>query len=84
MELRKDILANILRLDTYIFKLGIRAWIEERLHMNVPQEIELLAKDRQEAKNNKNFALADELRNKIQQAGYEVKDTRDWYTLEKI
>ena len=36
----------------------------------IPEEIEKLAKDRWDAKLNKNWALADELRDKILQKGY--------------
>lgn len=84
MELRKDILANILRLDAHIFKLGIREGIESRLFIEIPDEIDLLAKKRMEAKQNKDFLAADTLREQINQAGYDVKDTREGYTLEKI
>jgi cysteinyl-tRNA synthetase len=36
-----------------------------------------LAEQRIQAKKDKNFSLADELRNKIQDAGYKIKDTPD-------
>lgn len=50
---------------------------------NIPSEIKELASERWEAKANKDFAKSDELRNKILDLGYVVKDTREGYTIEK-
>ncbi|MBQ8845459.1 MAG: cysteine--tRNA ligase [Clostridia bacterium] len=50
---------------------------------DIPSEIKELAKERWEAKVNKDFAKSDELRNKILDLGYVVKDTREGYTIEK-
>ena len=41
------------------------------------EEIEKLIKERSEAKENKNFELADKIRNKIEETGIEIKDTPD-------
>ncbi len=41
------------------------------------EEVEKLIKERSEAKENKNFELADEIRNKIEERGIEIKDTPD-------
>ena len=49
----------------------------------IPQEIKDMAEKRFAAKKEKNFALADELRDKIQQAGYVVKDRKDGYEIEE-
>ncbi len=43
---------------------------------NIPQEILDLAEQRKQAKKDKNFTLADEIRNKISELGYNIKDTR--------
>jgi cysteinyl-tRNA synthetase len=43
---------------------------------NIPAEITELADKRKEAKMNKDFKLADELRNKIKEKGYEVVDEK--------
>lgn len=48
-----------------------------------PQEIQELANKRIEAKKEKNWALADELRNQIDQAGWSVIDTKDGAKLVK-
>ena len=41
----------------------------------IPQEILSLAKERETARQEKNWQLADELRQKIEQAGWLVEDT---------
>ncbi len=50
---------------------------------DIPDDIIKLAKQRLEAKKEKNWALADSLREEISNAGYFVKDTKDSYTIEK-
>lgn len=57
---------------------------EEAPKADIPQEIEELAKQRKEAKSQRNYALADELRAKITEAGYNVTDTKDGYTITPI
>jgi cysteinyl-tRNA synthetase len=42
----------------------------------IPQEILDLAEQRKVARKEKNFALADELRNKISELGYVIEETR--------
>jgi cysteinyl-tRNA synthetase len=55
---------------------------EEKLE--IPQEVQDLAEERFNAKKEKNWAAADELRNKIQALGYVVKDAKDSYSIEKL
>ncbi|HPS63998.1 MAG TPA: cysteine--tRNA ligase [Ignavibacteria bacterium] len=50
----------------------------------IPTEISELAEKRIQAKKEKNFSLADELREKIKSYGYEVLDTKLGYELKKI
>ena len=50
----------------------------------VPEDVKALAESRFQAKKDKNFALADELREKIKQKGYQVLDTKEGYTLTKL
>ncbi|MFA5403341.1 MAG: cysteine--tRNA ligase [Ignavibacteria bacterium] len=45
--------------------------------LNIPAEISELAEKRKEAKKNKNYKLADELRTAIKEKGYEVVDEKD-------
>jgi cysteinyl-tRNA synthetase len=49
----------------------------------IPDEIEQLAHQRWEAKNNKNYQLADQLRDQIQNAGYKLEDTPDGFRVRK-
>ena len=49
----------------------------------IPTEVQELAKQRWQAKQNRDFATADELRNKISQLGFSVKDTKDGYEIVK-
>lgn len=50
----------------------------------IPVEIKDLAESRLEAKKQRNFALADELRGKINILGYSIADTKEGYTITKI
>ncbi len=50
---------------------------------DVPEEIKKIAEERLIAKQNKNWALADELRDKIASSGWTIKDAKNGYTLEK-
>ncbi|MFA6865933.1 MAG: cysteine--tRNA ligase [Clostridia bacterium] len=49
-----------------------------------PKEIDTLLVERKQAKKNKDFVLADEIRNKIQELGYSIKDTREGVQVTKI
>ena len=48
-----------------------------------PDEVEKLAKERWQAKQNKDYAKADEIRNQISQMGFDIKDTKDGYEILK-
>ncbi len=50
----------------------------------IPAEVMELVEQRKTARKEKNFALADELRNKITELGYEVKETRQGTEINKI
>ena len=58
--------------------LGINLEQEE-----ISQEVKTLAEERWQAKLSKNFKLADELRNKIDNLGYLIKDNKDGYQILK-
>ena len=51
---------------------------------DIPEGVVNLAEERKEAKANKNWAKADELRGKITELGYNVLDSKDGYELKKI
>lgn len=50
----------------------------------LPVEILELIEQRKLARQEKNWALSDELRDKIKELGYAVKDSKDGMTVEKI
>ena len=41
----------------------------------IPENVKILADERQEARKNKDFKRADELRDEVLKLGYEIKDT---------
>lgn len=51
---------------------------------SIPDEVNNLAKERLNARNSKNWAKSDELRDKIKELGYEVKDKGEEYEISKI
>ncbi len=50
----------------------------------IPNEIEVLAQEREIARMNKNWSKSDELRDHITELGYEVKDTDTGFKISKI
>lgn len=77
-----EIISIIYRLENKFLKVWLfDSIIEEKIE--IPAEITSLANQRLQAKKDKNFALADELRNKIQEAWYQIKDTPTWYEITK-
>ena len=52
--------------------------------LNIPEEIMKLIEERKIAKQEKNYKLADELRDKIKEKGYIIKDTSNGVDIEKI
>ncbi len=67
--------ATLLDFDT-VFQLGFKS-VEPHIEtsIEIPAEVARLAEQRQEARLEKNFDLADSLREKIEELGYTVKDT---------
>ncbi len=51
---------------------------------DAPEEIQKLAEQRQQARKSKDFATADRLRDEITAQGWQVKDTKDGWELEKL
>ena len=49
-----------------------------------PEDIKLILNERKDARKNKNFAKSDELRDKLKELGYIVKDTKDGQIIEKV
>ena len=68
---------------TYIARAEARK-VDETPSNDAPAEVMALVNERAEAKANKNWALADEIRAKITALGYSVKDTKDGAVVEKL
>lgn len=81
----EDKKATILDFDT-VLKLDLASSTLSTQHTEVPQEITELAHRRKEARNNRDFALADALREKVEQLGYTIKDTdtKEGFSVEKV
>ena len=78
-----EVMSIITRLENNFLKVWLfDAIVEEKI--DVPTEITDLANQRLQAKRDKDYALADELRNKVKDMWYEIRDTKDWFEIEKI
>ncbi len=68
----------------YLDQKLLKLWLfEPEGFVEIPAEITDLADQRLQAKQDKNYALADEIRNKISELWWNVKDTKDWYEIVK-
>jgi cysteinyl-tRNA synthetase len=67
-----------------IFALDLEKVEAEKLSTDLPPEIIELAEKRKEAKKNKDFKSADELRNRLKEKGYEIVDTKSGYELSEL
>jgi len=70
---------------TFLEKKVLKVWLfeEEKNEIEIPEEITNLANQRLTAKKEKDYALADELRNQIQNAGFEIKDIPEGFEIVK-
>ena len=59
--------------------LGLNLLKKEKI--NVPKEVENLAKQRMNAREEKNWKLSDELREKINKLGFAINDTKEGYEI---
>ena len=57
---------------------------EEIIEEEIPEEVQAIAKERFEARQNKDWAKSDELRAKLAELGYAVKDSKTGYELTKL
>jgi len=65
--------------------LGLRMnEMQDEEETEIPDEINELINKRTEAKKNRDFKLADEIRDLIKQKGYEIADTKDGVTAKKL
>jgi len=84
----KSIYNTIIKLDKVLSLNLEKAVCLLNLHREspkeIPAEIILLAVKRDKAKKDKDYALADKLRDEISQTGFDIKDTKEGYTLTKM
>ncbi len=59
------------------------AWYESKNAEEIPAEVKAIAEERWTARLEKNWAKSDELRNKLAEMGYTVKDSKTGYELTK-
>ena len=78
-EKSNDVYELAMKFDT-VLSLELDKKMEEE---EVPSKVQELLRKREEARREKNFALSDELRKKILNLGYLVKDTKEGQKVEK-
>jgi cysteinyl-tRNA synthetase len=61
------------RLPELLYALGLEALLEGE--DDAPEELQQLAAERDEARAARDFARADELRDRLTEAGWEIRDT---------
>ena len=78
---------NTYAIITWLEDNFLKLWLLETIveeKVDIPTEVTDFANQRIEAKKNKDYALADELRNKIAELWFQVKDAKDGYEITKI
>lgn len=63
---------------------GYVAWYEAKNTSNIPVEVQAIAEERWAARTNRDWAKSDELRTKLAELGYAVKDSKTGYELIKL
>ena len=71
-EIISRLFASLVQMDKVV---GVIDRLEQNILTPIPEAISMLAQEREAAKLKKDYAAADELRTKIEQSGYEIKDT---------
>ena len=60
------------------------AWYDEKNTVAIPADVQAIAEERWAARTARDWAKSDELRNKLAEMGYAVKDSKTGYELTKI
>ena len=60
-----------------------KKYLEEQTKITIPEEIEKLLEQRKQARQEKNWELADKIRDEIKEKGYIIKDTKEGMNVEK-
>lgn len=61
-----------------------KQYLEEAKKIELPEEIAELLEKRKQARENKDWAMSDKIRDELKEKGYSVKDTKEGMTVEKI
>lgn len=61
-----------------------KQYLEEAKKLELPEEIAELLEKRKQARENKDWAMSDQIRDELKEKGYSVKDTKEGMTVEKI
>lgn len=79
--------ANLLLAFDKILGLDIKnaqTYLEKEEKIELPEEIAKLLEERKIARENKNWAESDRIRDELKEKGYQVKDTKDGMSIEKM
>lgn len=68
---------DLLLAQKYLMKLAKVLGILEREKEDIDSEVENLIREREDARKNKDFAKADQIRDKLKEMGIEIKDSRN-------
>ncbi len=80
----EDKSATLLKFDS-IFGLNLSTMPIPQIEAdNIPPEITALAEEREKARQNKDWKLADAIRDEITSRGYEIKDTEKGFTVHEL
>ena len=79
----KDIYAKAIEFDA-VFGLSLADYEEEKEEVVIPDDVKAVAEERFTARKNKDWAKSDELRTRLAEMGYAVKDAKDGYELTPI
>jgi cysteinyl-tRNA synthetase len=60
------------------------AWYDKKNAADIPADVMAVAEERWAARTARDWAKSDELRNKLAEMGYAVKDSKTGYELTKI
>ena len=61
-----------------------KKYLETMQNVELPDEIKALLEERKQARENKDWALSDKIRDMLKEKGYTVKDTKEGMSVEKI
>ena len=64
--------------------INAKEYLEKSNEVEIPDEIRELIQKRSQAKSEKNWEMADKIRDEIRKKGYLIKDTKNGVQIEKI